>query len=345
MNILYGVQTTGHGHLVRSAAMVQALRKTGHQVLCLLSGARKGSSWDREVFKPYEQRKGLTFSTSQGRIQHMKTALNLDLLGFYRDIREFPAQGFDLAITDYEPLSARIAKRQGFPSIGIGHLYSFCHKVPIHKGCMPGSRLIMTSFAPVDIPLGLHWHHFEQPILPPTIPEDIYPGQPEVPDKILVYLPFEDLEQIQGFLRQFREYRFYVYCKCSAPAQEDNLLLRPISRQGFVQDLADCSGVICNAGFSLSSEALHLGKKLLLKPVAGQIEQKSNALALEQLGLGWSMQKLDAKCTEKWLHLPQPAAQNYPDVISATVSWINSGDWRNPQDLARSLWAQAGSCS
>ncbi|MFP4630505.1 MAG: glycosyltransferase family protein, partial [Desulfohalobiaceae bacterium] len=318
MNILYGVQTTGHGHLVRSAAMVQALRKTGHQVLCLLSGARKGSSWDREVFKPYEQRKGLTFYTSQGRIQHIKTALNLDLLGFYRDIREFPAQGFDLAITDYEPLSARIAKRQGFPSIGIGHLYSFCHKVPIHKGCMPGSRLIMTSFAPVDIPLGLHWHHFEQPILPPTIPEDIYLGQPEVPDKILVYLPFEDLDQIQGFLRQFREYRFYVYCKCSAPAQEDNLLLRPISRQGFVQDLADCSGVICNAGFSLSSEALHLGKKLLLKPVAGQIEQKSNALALEQLGLGWSMQKLDAKCTEKWLHLPQPAAQNYPDVISAT---------------------------
>ncbi|MDJ0622349.1 MAG: glycosyltransferase family protein [Desulfocapsaceae bacterium] len=30
MNILYGVQTTGNGHIVRSKAMIQELRKRGH---------------------------------------------------------------------------------------------------------------------------------------------------------------------------------------------------------------------------------------------------------------------------------------------------------------------------
>lgn len=46
-------------------------------------------------------------------------------------------------------------------------------------------------------------------------------------------------------------------------------------------DLTDCSGVIANAGFARSSESLYLGKKLLVKPLEGQLEQESNGLALE----------------------------------------------------------------
>jgi uncharacterized protein (TIGR00661 family) len=44
--------------------------------------------------------------------------------------------------------------------------------------------------------------------------------------------------------------------------------------------------VICGAGFELAGESLQLGKKLLVKPLKGQFEQLSNALALEKASTG-----------------------------------------------------------
>jgi hypothetical protein len=43
--------------------------------------------------------------------------------------------------------------------------------------------------------------------------------------------------------------------------QKANLHFRPYSRKGFLNDLAECSGIISNAGFVLIAEALNLGKK------------------------------------------------------------------------------------
>jgi UDP:flavonoid glycosyltransferase YjiC (YdhE family) len=40
MRILYGVQTTGHGHLVRSTPIIRQLRERGHRVDVLPSGPR-----------------------------------------------------------------------------------------------------------------------------------------------------------------------------------------------------------------------------------------------------------------------------------------------------------------
>ncbi len=72
------------------------------------------------------------------------------------------------------------------------------------------------------------------------------------------------------------------------------MYLRPFSRSGFIDNLKNCNGVICNAGFELASEALHAGKKMLVKPLAGQLEQPSNAQAMRKLGLGDVMERLDA---------------------------------------------------
>jgi uncharacterized protein (TIGR00661 family) len=338
MRILYGVQTTGNGHLVRSRAMIEALRSLGHEVYTLFSGDGCKEIWNQSFFEPCVRKKGLTFTCSRGRIDYLQTAKGLDLRSFYRDIRRFRAGGFDLVVTDYEPITARIAAKRGIPSIGIGHLYSFAYKVPVFRWCMPGSRLVMTRFAPVDVPLGLHWHHFGQPILPPTVPDSVRAGKATAGDKIVVYLPFEDMEQVKGFLARFPEWTFHVYCGCREGRREGNLELRPFSREGFLEDLGDCSGVICNAGFSLVSEALHLGRKVLAKPVAGQIEQESNARALEMLGLGTVMRSLDPVLGQEWLHRPPGPAQDYPDVIAAAARWIDSGDWDVPGELARSLW-------
>jgi uncharacterized protein (TIGR00661 family) len=338
MNILYGVQTTGNGHLIRSQAMIRALRSYGHTVYTLFSGDPDKTLRNLKDFEPCTVKKGLTFCTEQGRICYLKTAKRLDLPRFYADIRSFRAEGFDLVVTDYEPLTARIAQRWSIPSIGIGHLYAFDHPVPLAAGCLPGSRTVMGRFAPVDIPLGLHWHHFDQPILPPTIPDDVFGPDQADPNTILVYLPFENLGSVTGLLKRFPDYRFRIYSRCTHPGRNANLELRPLSREGFLADLANCSGVLCNAGFSLVSEALHLGKKILTKPLAGQIEQCSNAKALQLLALGSVMHSLNHRDLATWLQQPSPPAQAYPDVIGAVAGWIHAGNWDAPQELASGLW-------
>lgn len=339
MKILYGVQTTGNGHLVRSAALIAALRDKGHSVYTLMSGDGEKTIKRPEAYQPYEFRRGLTFVTQNGRIRYLDTIRQLHLLRFYRDIRSFQARDFDLAITDYEPLTARIARRNGIPSIGVGHLYAFAHSGVPAPMRDPVGIAVMRRFAPADIPLGLHWHHFGSPILPPTIPGDVYSKEQQHPSKILVYFPFESPERIAEFLRPFQKVTFYVYTPgLEAPSDEGNLHWRPVSRQGFVEDLSDCGGVMCNSGFSLLSEALHLGRKVLAKPVSGQVEQKANALALQRLGLGSVMHRLDQDAVRNWLRLESPEPRNYPEVLPRIAEWIHSGSWDRPEGLAERVW-------
>ena len=124
---------------------------------------------------------------------------------------------------------------------------------------------------------------YYDPILPPII-DALTPGP--ATGEILVYLPFETPEAIRALLSRFSSVRFACFHPAfSEPCQQGNLNFRPLGRESFVQALAGCEGVISNAGFELASEALSLGKKLLLKPVAGQFEQASNALTLEIMGV------------------------------------------------------------
>ena len=60
----------------------------------------------------------------------------------------------------------------------------------------------------------------------------------------------------------------------------------------FKLDLRASAGVICNAGFELISECLQWGKPVLTRPLAGQMEQRSTAEALRQLGYATVLGKL-----------------------------------------------------
>ena len=90
--------------------------------------------------------------------------------------------------------------------------------------------------------------------------------------------------------------------------------------------MRDCVGVICNAGFELASEALQLGKKILVKPLHLQLEQLSNALALEQLGLGMVMPDLDEASVAFWLRHGEARRVVFPPVAEAVVEWLMAGD-------------------
>jgi uncharacterized protein (TIGR00661 family) len=337
--ILYGVQGTGNGHLSRSREIIRNLKANGHEVQVIVSGRHPDLFWDMEVFEPFTALEGLTFSTKRGRLQYLKTARRLNLLKFFRDIRCFDARGVDVVITDFEPVSARIARRHRLTSIGIGHQYAFRHKIPI-ANVDPVALYVIRRFAPADYCLGLHWHHFNQPILPPIIPNHMTVATTFSPNKILVYLPFEEIDDIRRLLSPFKTHHFFVYHQISADSDEGHLHLRTYSRPGFLRDLAESSGVITNAGFELASEALHLGKKILAKPLARQMEQLSNAKALDLLKLGTVMKRLDPEAVNAFLVRRKGVAVRYPDVARMIADWIGSGNWSEVNGLSRRAWDQ-----
>jgi uncharacterized protein (TIGR00661 family) len=339
MKILYGVQATGNGHISRSREVIRELKDQGHDVKVILSGRESSLLWEMDEFKPYETFHGLTFSYHRGKLKYMHTALQLNLVRFYRDIHSFDAVDYHLVITDFEPLSARIARRNKLPLIGIGHQYAFTHDIPVEGG-NPLARFILNNYAPADFPVGLHWHHFKQPILPPIIPHHMEPDHKIQKNKIIVYLPFERTDDIFVLLEEFQNYEFYIYHRFKQADDQNNIHMRPYSRIGFLEDLAECNGVICNAGFELVSEALHLGKKILVKPLAGQMEQLSNAMVISQLKLGMSMKRLDKTKVFKFLGIPGGSAVKYPNVARFIADWIDSGHWEDVEGLAQMAWKQ-----
>lgn len=338
MKILYGVQATGNGHICRSQEMIKALKALGHHVQVLFSGRQDLNLSDLEGFEPYESYRGLTFVTRQGKLSVLKTAAKLNLFRFYQDIRCFAADGIDLVISDYEPISVRIARRKKIPSIGIGHQYAFLHDIPI-AAANPATHWILNHFAPVDHPVGLHWHHFGQPILPPIIPPELRPEAAPIKEKILVYLPFEHPEDIRRLLQKISTHQFYIYAAVDKMADEDHLRWRPFSRRGFLNDLKDCAGVISNAGFELASEALQLGKKILVKPLTGQMEQASNALAMTKLSIGTVMKGLDCGQMAAWLSSPPRPTVHYPNMARLLSLWVESGRWEDMDGLVKQAWA------
>lgn len=336
MKILYGVQGTGNGHLTRARRMCKHFTAAGLDVDYLFSGRAREKYFDMGGFGDWRCCNGLTFTVEKGSIRPLATVINAKPLQLLKDIRNLPLENYDLIITDFEPITAWAAKLNKRPCLGVGHQYAFDYPIPM-AGDNPVTRTIMRRFAPVSHSVGLHWYHFQQPILPPIV--DTHEDAVNVEaDKIIVYLPFEQPEVISQLLAGFNGYHFLFYGSFERQETAGNVTYNPVSREGFQRDLARSGGVICNAGFELASEAICLGKKLLVKPVHGQMEQLSNALALEKLELGVAANQLTRDIISRWLDHFSPKQVVYPDVAEYIVQWIQRGDLDNQEQLVTELW-------
>ena len=216
--------------------------------------------------------------TEAGQMKYRKTALNVAPATFLRDVNRLDLDPFDLIVCDYEPITAWAAKARRREVIGIGHQYAFGKQTPL-EGDTAVSRLVMNQFAPVDIPVGLHWAAFDTHILPPVL--DLPDIDPEATqDHVLVYLPFEDQDSTTRWLQEFTDTSFIQYSPAITHEQQGNVLRQKANIAGFKRDLATERGVICNTGFELISECLQWRKPVLTRPLAKQMEQLSNAAAL-----------------------------------------------------------------
>lgn len=335
MRILYGVQGTGNGHLTRARSLGPWLANAGIKVDYLFSGRDRSKFFDMDLFGDYACRPGLSFVVHRGQIDVLKTLRGLRPFRLISDIRQLDVSGYDLVISDFEPITAWAARIHNKKCISMSHQSAFDYDVPKVKG-YPTSRLLMKHFAPASIKVGFHYHHFNQPILPPLLEEQTV--EPSINTKVVVYMGFEELDDILNFLPPFNNYEFQVFARVKEKSEYGHIVVNPISHEVFHNHLRDAGGVISNAGFGLSSECLTMGKKLLIKPLHGQFEQLSNSLALQCLGWATIADKLDQELLGQWLKLPPRTPIEYPDVAQLLADWIVQSDSHDIHELADKVW-------
>ncbi|MEM1111947.1 MAG: MJ1255/VC2487 family glycosyltransferase [Pseudomonadota bacterium] len=336
MRILYGVQATGQGHISRARAMAEALEQHDVEVQWLFSGRPRERLFDMEPFGDYLHRRGLSFATRQGRISYVGTLTSQNLPAAIAEVIRLDVRDYDFIVTDYEPVSAWAGRLRGVRTLGIGHQYAFGPGTPL-TGDAWHSRLVMRHFAPVDEALGLHWHPFNGKVLPPLL--DLPEQTGEMNDHVVVYLPFEDQQRVSDWLQQFSAQRFIQFSADLDDEEHGNVLRRRANIKHFKQALWSSRGVICNSGFELVSECLQWRKPVLTKPLAGQLEQLSNALALETLDYARTMHSLDDRVTAQWLAaMPEAPDVHFGDVASVLAAWLAAGAKEAVETLGARLW-------
>jgi uncharacterized protein (TIGR00661 family) len=311
MKILYGIQLNGNGHITRSLELIDKLKQNGHLVDVITSGGNSSLKLPIEVIKSF-QGFSMYFNKS-GKINWLKTTKSSNLFKIIKDAN-FDCSNYDLVISDFEPITAYSAKKYGVKSIGISNQASLMSQKKVKFFL---SIQFIKYFAPCDTYIPLEYIGEYQPI----ISEDLLNSEISDNDFYLVYLSSYSLEHIKNELEN-SDKKFKVY---SSEILKDNVInnieFKKPNRESFKSDLLNCSGVITASGFSTTSEALVLGKKLWSIPVKGQFEQIENAKRLKDMNI--YTDELTFKNLNIWLDNYQKIEYNWINPIKNIIDKIN----------------------
>lgn len=305
MRILYGVQGTGHGHISRAKVVIPLLREVA-DVDVLISGYNFNLELDGKIaFK----KRGISLSyDSKGAVDVFETALALKPVRFIQDLQSIPVKEYDFVISDFEPVTAWAAQIERKPCVGVSHQVAFLSdKTPRPRKKALMAEGIIRHFAPCNNAIGTHYVRYDDFIEPPILRPLIKELNPTLGGHVTVYLPAFDHETLVTFLSQITEVKWEIFSPtCESAYEKNNIRVNPVGNESFLNSFESALGLLCSAGFEGPSEAMYLGKKLLVIPIKNQYEQICNAVALEGLG---AEVIYDIK----------------PDFVSKLRAWIRNG--------------------
>ena len=198
MRILYGIQGTGNGHITRARVMATTFKALGVDVDYVFSGRKEQDYFDMADFADFRTFRGLSFTSKSGQVDSLRTLKNARPLQLIKDIKSLDLRHYDLVFNDFEPITAWAAKQQGIPVIGMSHQAAFLSdKVPMF-GRAFFRRALIRNYAPANVYLGVHWQPYAENIIPPFIASHHHDNPVMVENKVLVYLPFENLDSVVG---------------------------------------------------------------------------------------------------------------------------------------------------
>ncbi len=346
-NILYGVNGEGSGHSTRAKEVILHLQEQGHTVH--VASSDRGLRNLSEFFEVTEIH-GLRFAYVNNRVRYKRTmAANLASAPKARKSikklrRKAEEWAVDLICTDFEPLTCHVGHQLRLPIISIDNQHCLTNaevSYPKEFRADAAAAKLVTRFMTPKANAYLAISFFQAPVrkkntflLPPILRREVFEAKATTGDHILVYVtsPSPELGELLKTVRS----RFVCY-GFGREGQDGNLLFRKPSWEAFLRDLAGCKAVIANTGFSLVSEALHLGKPYLGVPVKHQFEQVFNAYYLEQAGYGPFWRELNKERTESFLF----NLEMYRDKVAGYPRQDNSLLFRTLDQLVTRLAAKA----
>jgi len=328
LRVLYAIQGTGNGHISRAREIVPALLKRAH-VDVLVSGMHA----ELKISYPIRYKfNGLGYKFGKkGGVDYFSTWWHGDVPQFLNEVQGLDLSSYDLVISDFEPISAWAARKQHIPCVGLSNQCTLLdERIPkpnSRRNKYKFARYVLKNYAPVDYCYGFHYQNLGENIFNPIIRQEVRELHISNDNHYVVYLPFYHDRKIIKALSHFRGQKWIVFSKHSRKYyRERNIDILPISEARFTEELAAAKGVICGAGFGLTSEALFLGKKLLVIPMKNQFEQHCNALSLSELGVV-SIKSLKSKwrsTIQGWLERDSAIQMHYPDQTQEIVDKILS---------------------
>jgi len=324
-NILYGVNGEGAGHSTRAKEVLSHLVAQGHTVL--VASFDRGLRNLQSDFQAIEVF-GFRFAYVNNRIRYKRTvaknlltvpqaAKSLAHLKHLVDERKI-----NLVITDFEPLTCHVGHKKDLPVISIDNQHCLTNAVVSYpkqyRRDAAAAKLVTRLMTPrADAYLVISF--FTAPVrkrntflFPPLLRREILEAAPTEGEHVLVYVtsPAPALAKLLQSVRcRFVAYGF------GREGEDGNILYKKPSLDGFFADLVNARAVVANSGFSLVTEALHLGKPYLAVPVSHQFEQIFNAYWLEKSGYGAYWDVLNRERVEAFLYnLPhyREALSEYP---------------------------------
>ena len=328
-NILYGVNGEGAGHSTRAKEVLSHLVAQGHKVVVASfdRGLRNLQS-DFDVLEIF----GFRFAYVNNRVRYKRTvaknllivpqaAKSLTHLKHLVDERHI-----NLVITDFEPLTCHVGHKKGLPVISIDNQHCLTNAVVSYpkqyRRDAAAAKLVTRLMTPrADAYLVISF--FTAPIrkrntflFPPLLRREILEAKPTEGDPVIVYVtsPAPALAKLLQSVRcRFVAYGF------GREGEDGNILYKKPSLDGFFADLVSARAVVANSGFSLVTEALHLGKPYLAVPVTHQFEQIFNAYWLEKSEYGAYWDVLNRERIEAFLY-------NIPHYRKALTQYPKQGN-------------------
>jgi len=311
-NILYGVNGEGAGHSTRAREVLSHLAAQGHAIhVTSFDRGLRNLSQQFDVTEIY----GFRFAYVNNRMRYQRTIAK-NLITIPQAARSLARlKGLvdewktDLVITDFEPLSCHVGHKKGLPVISIDNQHVLTNAAVSYprqfRRDAAAAKLVTRMMTPhADAYLVISF--FTAPVkkrntflFPPLLRQEILEATPTQAEHILVYVtsPAPALAKLLSSVRAcFIAYGF------GREGQEGNIVYKKPSLDGFFKDLIAAQAIIANSGFSLVTEALHLGKPYLAVPVSHQFEQIFNAYWLDKMGYGAYWEELNKERIESFLY-------------------------------------------
>jgi len=323
MKFLFIVQGEGRGHMTQAIAFGKLLESNGHHLIGVILGKSKRRAvpefFEREIKAPIHLVKSPNFETdrNQKKVSIHKTILKnvLKLNTYQKSLKTIDkivqTENPDVILNFYDLLGGLynfiFRPKAKFWVIGhqylIGHpSFKFAPNKPVDKFLFRLNTAMTSLGADERLALSflpqVRYANQKVRVVPPLLRPEVKVLEPKTGDFYLAYMVNSGYAaEVLHFAKANPNLQIKAYWDKKGAAETEhpihNLSLHRVHDKNFLQDMANCKGLVCTAGFESVCEAKYLGKPVMMIPVAGQYEQACNALDAEASGVGIASENFD----------------------------------------------------